>query len=89
MARLRSADTRVLHRFATGVVAEQPPARPIEGVEPAPVPPEHLEIPEVLQSEDIGELAFALRKTAAFQRRKAHRPAEGAPFDEIIAGTAE
>jgi hypothetical protein len=46
-------------------------------------------MPEHVRSEEIGEIAFAIRQSDAYRARKAQRPAEGESIQDIIASTTE
>jgi hypothetical protein len=87
LERLRAAGARILHRLPGGVVLREPLERAVEGVTPVETPAQ-VKIPARVRAEEIGELAFALRKTEAYRARKAQRPHVGASMDEIISGKA-
>ena len=87
LERLRAAGARILHRFPGGVVLSEPLAGAIAGVAPVETAAQ-VKIPASVRAAEIGELAFALRKTDAYRARKAQRRHVGADMDEIISGKA-
>ena len=87
LERLYAAGVRILHHLPESVILREPLKYPIDGVTPI-VPSAYPTTPEQVRPEEIGEIAFAIRQSDAFRARKANRPAEGEPIDDVIAGTA-
>lgn len=82
--RLRDGGERVIHRFEGAVVLEGTPRDPELGALVRPSREPEFAMPDTLDPDRIGILAFQLRQTEAYQARKARRPDVGVDIDEII-----
>lgn len=86
LERLRVEGPRILHRFGLTVVLEQEPEDDTAPLVRRP-DTEEFELPDEIDVDSLGEVAFRLRQTARWRERKAERPDEGVSIDELIAGS--